>query len=47
MQLLMATVGEDFSSYEKRLSKLDSVQDYVKEVPESLDSAGLHHYRFR
>ena len=34
--ILMATVGEDFSSYEKRLSKLDIVQDYVKEVTDSL-----------
>jgi len=34
--ILMATVGEDFSSYEKRLSKLDIFQDYVKEVNDSL-----------
>ena len=34
--ILMATVGEDFSSYEKRLSKFDIVQDYVKEVTDSL-----------
>ena len=34
--ILMATVGEDFSSYEKRLSRLDIVQDYIKEVTDSL-----------
>ena len=32
----MATVGEYFSSYERRFSNLDIVQDYVKEVSDSL-----------
>ena len=34
--IVMATVGEDFTSYEKRLSKFDVIQDYVKIIPESL-----------
>jgi len=34
--IIMATVGEDFSAYEKRLSKFDIVQDYIKVVSESL-----------
>jgi len=34
--IVMATVGEDFTAYEKRLSKFDVIQDYVKIIPESL-----------
>ncbi len=32
----MATVGEDFNTYEKRLSKSEVLQDYIKVIPESL-----------
>lgn len=34
--IIMATVGEDFNTYEKRLSKSEVLQDYIKLIPESL-----------
>ncbi|MBT6015194.1 MAG: carbohydrate kinase family protein [Nitrosomonadales bacterium] len=34
--IIIATAGDDFSAYEKRLSKFDVMQDYIKIIPESL-----------
>jgi adenosine kinase len=33
---IMATVGEDFLPYSNRLSKLEIIQDYIKEIPDTL-----------
>ena len=34
--VIMATVGEDFNNYEKRLSKSEVLQDYIKLIPGTL-----------
>lgn len=34
--IIIATAGDDFSAYEKRLSKFDVMQDYIKIIPASL-----------